>query len=98
MRELLDAANIPSAADNERGFDHGVFVPFLLIEPEADIPIVEMSLAANLDPKLHLEIGRALAPLRDEGVLIVGSGMSYHNLGAFRSGGMRATQNASTTG
>ncbi len=86
VRELLDAASIPLSADATRGFDHGVFVPFLLIEPAADIPIVEMSLAANLDPKLHLEIGRALAPLRDEGVLIAGSGMSYHNLGAFRAG------------
>jgi aromatic ring-opening dioxygenase catalytic subunit (LigB family) len=86
VRELLEAAGIPSAADSERGFDHGVFIPFLLIEPAADVPIVEMSLAANLDPKLHLEIGRALAPLRDEGVLIVGSGMSYHNLATLRTG------------
>jgi aromatic ring-opening dioxygenase catalytic subunit (LigB family) len=86
VRELLEAAGIPSAGDGARGFDHGVFIPFLLVEPAADIPIVEMSLAANLDPKLHLDIGRALAPLRDEGVLIVGSGMSYHNLGSLRAG------------
>lgn len=85
VQELLRRAGIPSAADARRGFDHGVFVPFKLIEPDAIIPIVQLSLVAGLDPTQHLEIGRALAPLRDEGVLIVGSGMSYHNLPEFLS-------------
>ena len=79
-------AGIAAGADDRRGFDHGVFVPFLLIEPEANIPIVQLSLASHLDAEQHLAYGKALAPLRDEGVLIVGSGMSYHNLQDFMSG------------
>jgi aromatic ring-opening dioxygenase catalytic subunit (LigB family) len=66
-----------------RGFDHGVFVPLKVAFPEARIPVVSLSLAASLDPALHLAAGRALAPLRDEGVLVVGSGMSFHNLRAY---------------
>ena len=85
VRALLASAGIASDEDAERGFDHGVFVPFLLAFPEATIPVVQLSLRADLDPAAHLAIGRALAPLRDEGVLIVGSGMSYHNLREFWS-------------
>jgi aromatic ring-opening dioxygenase catalytic subunit (LigB family) len=83
VRDLLAGAGIDSGADAARGFDHGVFIPFLLIYPQADLPIVQLSLRSGLDPAAHLAIGRALAPLRDEGVLIVGSGLSYHNLRAF---------------
>jgi aromatic ring-opening dioxygenase catalytic subunit (LigB family) len=86
VRDLLTGAGIDAREEKARGLDHGVFIPFLLIYPEADIPIVELSLVQGLDARTHLAIGRALAPLRDEGVLIVGSGMSYHNLRAMMSG------------
>jgi aromatic ring-opening dioxygenase catalytic subunit (LigB family) len=85
VRTLLANAGIASDEDAARGYDHGVFVPFLLMFPDADIPIVQLSLRADLDPAAHVAIGRAIAPLRDEGVLIVASGMSYHNLRRFWS-------------
>jgi aromatic ring-opening dioxygenase catalytic subunit (LigB family) len=85
VQELLGAAGVESATVEDRGLDHGVFIPFMLIYPAADVPILQLSLQRNASPERHLEIGRALAPLRDEGVLIVGSGMSYHNLREFVS-------------
>jgi aromatic ring-opening dioxygenase catalytic subunit (LigB family) len=85
VADLLKHAGLPSAIDPGRGFDHGVFVPLKVAFPTAEIPVVALSLAASLDPALHLAAGRALAPLRNEGVLIVASGMSFHNLrGYFR--------------
>lgn len=81
--ELLEAADIAAATDTERGFDHGTFVPAHVMYPAADVPIVQASILEDFSPERHLAAGRALAPLRDEGVLIVGSGLpSYHNLGA----------------
>jgi aromatic ring-opening dioxygenase catalytic subunit (LigB family) len=80
VAELLSAADIAWKYDHERGFDHGVFIPLKVAFPQADIPIVQVSLLASLDAAEHIRIGRALAPLRDEGVLIVGSGMTYHNM------------------
>ncbi len=84
VRELLGAAGIATAEDPGRGFDHGTFVPLKVAFPAADVPAIQLSLETNLDPARHLAIGRALAPLRDEDVLVVGSGMSYHNLGDMR--------------
>ena len=85
-KSLLEKAGIPTATDATRGFDHGVFVPFLILDPEAQIPVAQLSLQKDLDPAHHIAIGAALAPLRDEGVLIIGSGNSYHNLRDFFDG------------
>lgn len=84
VQELLAAAGLASQSDSARGFDHGTFVPLKLTYPDAEIPTVQLSLEANLDPERHLALGRALAPLRDEGVFLIGSGMTFHNLRAFR--------------
>lgn len=82
--DLIAEAGLPVARDHQRGLDHGVFIPFMLIDPEAEWPVVQLSLREGLDPAEHLALGRALAPLRDEGVLIVGTGMSFHNMRRFR--------------
>lgn len=80
---LLSGAGLKAHVDPDRGLDHGVFVPLKVALPESSIPVVEMSLERNLDPALHLAAGRALAPLREEGILIIGSGMSFHNMRAY---------------
>ncbi len=90
VQTLLERAGFATAVDAERGFDHGTFVPLKLTYPDADVPTLQLSLKTGLDPAEHLAMGRALAPLRDQGVFIVGSGMSYHNLRAFGPRGMPA--------
>lgn len=83
VETLLAASGFPVKRDAARGFDHGTFVPVGLMYPDADVPVVMLSLKKSYDPAEHIRIGAALAPLRDEGVLIIGSGLTYHNMRGF---------------
>ncbi|MFM1887674.1 MAG: hypothetical protein RL026_2831 [Pseudomonadota bacterium] len=89
VASLLQAAGLPTTVDAGRGYDHGVFIPLKVAFPGADVPVLELSLDARLDAGLALAAGRALAPLRARGVLLLGAGMSFHNLRAL--GDPRAT-------
>jgi aromatic ring-opening dioxygenase catalytic subunit (LigB family) len=92
VRSLLQDGGHSIALDPDRGFDHGTFTVMFTMYPGAQVPIVQLSLKRGYDPKLHLEIGKALTPLRQEGVLIIGSGLSYHNLRNFGAGGAQPSQ------
>lgn len=82
VAQALGAEGFDVALDQERGFDHGVFVPMALIHPEASIPILQMSILASLDPMRHIMVGRALAGILSDDIVLIGSGFSFHNLKA----------------
>lgn len=82
---LLTQAGLSCRNDERQGFDHGVFVPMHCMYPEADMPVVMLSLKTGYDPREHFRAGQALAPLREEGVLIMGSGLTYHDMRGFGS-------------
>lgn len=83
VHKALEKAGIPVRLDNQRGFDHGVFVPLKLMYPSADIPCIQLSLVKDLDASTHLAIGRALQALEYKNLLVIGSGFSFHNMRAF---------------
>lgn len=83
VADLLVGAGLGARLDADRGYDHGMYAPMAIAYPEQDMPTVQLSLLAGLDPQAHVDLGRALAPLRDEGILLIGSGLSYHNLRSF---------------
>ncbi|WP_244464732.1 DODA-type extradiol aromatic ring-opening family dioxygenase [Martelella endophytica] len=83
VRDVVAKAGIETKSDSERGFDHGVFIPFMMMYPDADVPIAMMSLDPDLSAETHFRIGEALQSLRDEDILIVASGLSYHNMRMF---------------
>lgn len=80
---LLDESGLESELNGMRGFDHGVFVPLMIMYPKADIPVVAVSLHSSLSAETNMKIGKALAPLRDENILLLGSGYTFHNMQGF---------------
>lgn len=84
---LLTANGIPAKLDEQRGFDHGMYIPLKLMFPQARIPCVQLSLLKNLDPRMHIALGKAIMSLRSKDILVIGSGMSFHNLRALFAGG-----------
>jgi aromatic ring-opening dioxygenase catalytic subunit (LigB family) len=83
VKALLARAGLDCREDANQGFDHGTFVPLGLMYPNADMPIVLLSLKSTYDAAEHIKVGQAIASLRDEGILIVGSGLTYHNMRGF---------------
>lgn len=83
LAALLDRHDFQTVLNAQRGFDHGLFVPLKIMYPEADIPCLQLSLLNNLNPAAHIRMGRALAELDGEDILIIGSGFSFHNLREF---------------
>jgi aromatic ring-opening dioxygenase catalytic subunit (LigB family) len=83
VQQVLVQAGIPAQLDHRRGFDHGLFVPLKIMFPAADIPCVQLSLINHLNPSAHLKLGQALQALKNQQVLVIGSGFSFHNMQAF---------------
>ncbi len=81
--KLLEKEGLAARVDPERGFDHGLFIPLKLMYPQADIPALQLSLLRGLNPAAHIAFGKALRGLKDEKILVIGSGFSFHNMSAF---------------
>lgn len=79
----LEAAGVPARLNPERGFDHGAWIPLMLMYPRADVPVLEVSIDSARSPEQHFALGRALRPLRDAGALLLGSGGATHNLALY---------------
>lgn len=92
MSNTLTDGGIENMLDPQRGFDHGMFVPLMLMFPEARIPCVQISLSQSLDPKLHMQVGTAIGSAMSDDCLIIGSGFSFHNMRAFREPSTPETQ------
>ncbi len=86
IAEMLAAGGFDPSLDANRGFDHGVFIPLLMMYPDASIPVIQLSLLSSLDPASHIDMGAALAPLAERDVLVLGSGFTFHNMNAFGPG------------
>ncbi|MEP6826750.1 MAG: class III extradiol ring-cleavage dioxygenase [Aestuariivirga sp.] len=87
VEQLLKAAGLPTHLDQARGYDHGVFAPMQVMYPQANVPLLQVAIQHSYVPAAHIALGRALAPLREESVLIVGSGLSFHNMRMFGPAG-----------
>lgn len=80
---LLRDDDLDCKMDSNRGWDHGVFVPLMIMFPEADIPVVSLSIDSSMNPELHIKAGKAIASLRSQNILIIGSGSTFHNFSYF---------------
>ncbi|WP_275541098.1 DODA-type extradiol aromatic ring-opening family dioxygenase [Aliidiomarina minuta] len=87
--QTLQNEGLAASKDASRGLDHGVFVPLKIMFPEADIPVLQLSLLSSLDARSHLELGRALHALKGQNILVIGSGFSFHNMRAFYQSGVQ---------
>ena len=92
IANTLENYGFNASVDRERGLDHGVFVPLLMLRPQADVPVLQLSLQRHLDPARHIKLGEAIAFLRQQNVLIIGSGMTFHNMRAFFQRGLVSSE------
>jgi len=83
IAKTLENAGIKSSINKKRGFDHGLFIPLSMMYPQADIPALQLSLRQRLSPDFHISLGKALRDLREEKLLVIGSGFSFHNMSSF---------------
>jgi len=90
VKEILETHAIPARIDDHRGYDHGLFIPLKMMYPQADIPAIQLSLLRGLNATAHIALGKALADLLPENILVIGSGFSFHNMRAFSWEGMDA--------